>query len=421
MATKTTAQYYENYAAVNTSLFGNAAKTGSYTRPKITSVIVQNDTFSGDSLPRYRSIIEAGANATTSASGFKYRRTGIVPQQYVFGYNHPSKVPSSACRGSGSVQSSVIGFDPPPSGNPADTLNTNKARSKFSGAVERTYTQFQGGVFLGELRETLHMIRKPAQALRKAVGSYLDTIQKNGRSLKRKPRADRSKWISGTYLEYAFGWAPLLSDLDDARSYLSRRRTALSKELIRVSASSHSPRVLLSVGSASGGIGLTQISYQIRDIGTYDCVLSGAVSSTALGQGMINASAMGLSPRHFAPTLWELLPWSFVIDYFSNVGDVIQGWSNQALTLAWGRETRRRTLTREFFNFKFDTSLLIVEEDIRVPGNMRMDATAFSRSPINSPPVPGLYYEIPGFGIKWLNMGALAAARTNIRNLRLWD
>jgi len=37
---------------------------------------------------------------------------------------------------------------------------------------------------------------------------------------------------------------------------------------------------------------------------------------------------MGLTPSHILSTAWELLPWTWFMDYFSNTGDVIGGLTN---------------------------------------------------------------------------------------------
>lgn len=36
-----------------------------------------------------------------------------------------------------------------------------------------------------------------------------------------------------------------------------------------------------------------------------------------------NLDLFGFSAKEFVPTLWELLPWSFLVDYFTNVGDIL--------------------------------------------------------------------------------------------------
>jgi len=40
-----------------------------------------------------------------------------------------------------------------------------------------------------------------------------------------------------------------------------------------------------------------------------------------------NWNLFGFQPSEFLPTAWELLPWSFLADYFSNIGDCLTAWS----------------------------------------------------------------------------------------------
>lgn len=43
-------------------------------------------------------------------------------------------------------------------------------------------------------------------------------------------------------------------------------------------------------------------------------------------QDYVYLSALGLQPL---PTLWELLPWSFVMDWFLNIGTFLEAWTTK--------------------------------------------------------------------------------------------
>jgi hypothetical protein len=111
------------------------------------------------------------------------------------------------------------------------------------------------------------------------------------------------------------------------------------------------------------------------------------------------------------------MPYSFLIDYFTNVGDVLEAWSNQTVQLAWGRQTQRRSTVVEsqgVFGLK-DPLLVQVFEHLVISGKTIARNSTVSRGPLTTIPVPALQYELPGFGRKWINLSALATARRSLR------
>lgn len=48
---------------------------------------------------------------------------------------------------------------------------------------------------------------------------------------------------------------------------------------------------------------------------------------------------LGLDLSSFAPTVWEVIPYSFVADYFTNIGDMIDAASFPRSTLSWVAKT----------------------------------------------------------------------------------
>lgn len=399
-------------------LSGQAAVDGEYSSmdPPNQWVLEGTNSFTGEELPNWKSLISQGLNATTVASGKLYEVQTHRPYEaraygYVSGPVNPP--PASYFRRSRVVGPHTLSFGTPgPHANVTAALND--ARSKFAKEVEKIYTLFNGGLFLGELREVLRMIRSPAKSLREGLQAYLNNLRHKRGRLRKLPYGRRERAVQASWLEYSFGWSPFISDLEDASKYLKRRYYQLQKELVEVG-----PVVASRVWSASQQrellSGIHQIYWKERRRRTATAVLAGAVSSRALGPNLLDSSTLGLSIRSFAPTLWELVPWSFLIDYFTNVGDVILGWSNQSLELAWGRETQIDEVITDLVDF-VDTDypgFTYLERSFE-PGVTQARVKTFARNSITTPPIPGFYYEIPGFGVKWLNMAALFTARRDL-------
>jgi hypothetical protein len=136
---------------------------------------------------------------------------------------------------------------------------------------------------------------------------------------------------------------------------------------------------------------------------------------------------LGFDPSSFLPTVWELIPYSFLIDYFTNIGDVIEGWSQLGINLAWCNRTTKKSLVVKSSSFSnkliskqltglnyeavsFEPSLGVVEKSV------------VSRAQFNGVRNPGLIFRMPSFGSqKWLNIAALVYGRNNDRNWSYGD
>ena len=128
------------------------------------------------------------------------------------------------------------------------------------------------------------------------------------KSLKR-PGAHKFQDIPGLWLEYSFGWSPLVSDC-----YNILNRTFEPPKMKVQKEYSEVINIPISESSAS------RIRYdgncRINVRATASCMVSVDVPAlAALAQYGINNPAA---------VAWELVPWSFVVDWFIPVGDYIE-------------------------------------------------------------------------------------------------
>jgi hypothetical protein len=47
----------------------------------------------------------------------------------------------------------------------------------------------------------------------------------------------------------------------------------------------------------------------------------------------------GFSMQNFIPTVWELLPWSFLVDYFGNINSVLEAYTTDIAGVKWASKT----------------------------------------------------------------------------------
>jgi hypothetical protein len=216
----------------------------------------------------------------------------------------------------------------------------NLARGKFYKAVGATRTQMQGLIFLGELRETLRMLRRPAAGLQDAMQNYLNRMKdaKKGRP---------NSWmqnISNLWLEHSFGWMPLINDIKaagNAWNHLINSRRNGMRQISASSALNYDLTGTLSGFQRPGAVyqyvggpylrttrGIFREQHKVR----YKGAIYTQVEAPMWEDGM---NSFGLTLGQFVPAAWELLPWSFLADYFTNIGDILDASVVDMSNLAW--------------------------------------------------------------------------------------
>jgi hypothetical protein len=218
-----------------------------------------------------------------------------------------------------------------------DGKATQQALVSFNSAANSAVSGFSGGVFLGELKETIKMIRSPLSSLTRSIGNYANRARKEAGKHKTSRRKQQA--IHDTYLEYVFGWAPLLNDVDSAMQALAEYQVAPVSKRIHASST-------VTNDAAEGSVAVyNENFYQPLNIQlnwtsqtTSSAKIIGAVSlksKNTSGAAPALAEKFGFTLSNFAPTVYNLIPLSFVLDYFSNIGTFVEGVSFDQDLLMW--------------------------------------------------------------------------------------
>lgn len=372
-----------------------------------------NSVTFGDNLKGWRTLLRNGENATTSMTG---RLSTVRIQNGLLSFSQSFGIERKALLGG-----TVGTFSVAPPGNP-DSLpeaeTDNQALGKFAAKIVSVRSAVQGGVLIGELGQTLRMIRNPAQGLRRLVTDWHDyarTIRGARRvgSLASHMR-QVARNLGDAWLEYAFGWKPLISDIDSSCQALAETFVGSSLETRRVTASS-STRVSVTDSSSIQGAGIANWKEDQRLVGTVMVIYRGAVRLEARDPKTMDPALFGFSPEQFLPTAWELVPWSFLIDYFTNIGDIVYGWSSLMCDLKWSNKTVRKTYERTY-TASSDKSVASAFQSC-VPAKVIGTNTLVSRAKYTGTTVPGFEFEMPSIGsMRWLNIAALVASRGSDRS-----
>jgi hypothetical protein len=226
-----------------------------------------------------------------------------------------------------------------------------EAKTKAIRQLQKVWTtrrrQFSGIVAAGELGKSVAMVLRPAKTLAqkaKSLSSRLSKIRKRG-----PDSPSTVKVMADTWLETTFGWKPLISDVKDGAIALARtaERDALERQQFRCFGEDEK-LVLATVffTNTTCVAGPYVIGFQchrtIRN--RSQVILYGAWSTKLRDSARLSSNASrlatlsGLNWEDVAPQVWELVPWSFLVDYFINIGDVIESACNVYGQPAWVEE-----------------------------------------------------------------------------------
>lgn len=301
----------------------------------------------------------------------------------------------------------------PSIGSPSTLEADGTALMKFLAEARQAYTALQGGVVLGEIGQTLNMIRHPAKAFRTGIDSYFADLKRHRKMWKN----GKNRFLADTWLEYSFGWTPLLNDI---------RQGSLALERIRKRSFSH--QTIRSIGR-SKTLGPSEDLIQFMEGGhRYDgyrfsfneaiVVYRGAVKVPIGTRAVMTRQNLGFTLDNFVPTVWELIPYSFLVDYFTNIGDVLSAWSAWNIDFAWknrtviSRRVQQNVLNR-FVSLNYNSAWYDVTQLNLSPCQSTVELRNVSRASYPGPLMPTFRFEIPGMdSLKWLNLAALATSRS---------
>lgn len=227
----------------------------------------------------------------------------------------------------------------------------NSALVAIHGKIKKAQTEMSGLVFAGELREVLQLIRNPARAIANKTYSYLGDLQKWRKTNRRASKRAYADKLAESWLTYSFGVKPLVSDVEDGARALSRvihggiRKRRVSHDWIISDERVTSPLTKIYVMGRNHFPAWQQEMVNTQARVRWICGLRAAADGPD-GMSMVNSS-FGLALEDFVPAAWNLLPWSFLADYFTNIGDVLESTFTDTSSVVWSlRQTRLETVRR---------------------------------------------------------------------------
>lgn len=295
---------------------------------------------------------------------------------------------NSSCPGSKRIHYQTSVSSPPSTISLAGQGNlSNRALVK---AINNLKSQdFNIGTFLGEARESINMIELSLASILGSVRKFKRTRPKDWAKVVKTQVGNlkKSDWkfIPESWLSVQYGWIPLMSDVSGACSALSSLADKTVPR-VRVSGSARARWVeeIICGDNVLGGTGVV-VSRAYESFVKFVLYYELADAQAAL------KSRLGLTNP--LEIVWEVLPYSFVVDWFLPIGpylgtlDAPNGW-----------------------NFKSGTKSSLVKSEDKVSKRFRRNDWPileyssrpalyklfdFNRTVLSTPPVPGLYVKSP--------------------------
>lgn len=308
-------------------------------------------TKSGTSVPHWRGKIRAGSDASSSYARDDYsleKSEGFASWQ---GHSLPT---------SGGYVGSYYGVF---QGNLSTVpdfmshLTTSLAKADAAAlkqvydklAQERAHTNSLQT--LGELGETIRMLRHPFRAIADLTQSHINRLVKSKRGLRGTEQQRFNKYyelVRSTYLEYVFGIAPLIAETKSIAETVARWN--LEAEGIKQARKRIVGRgVDVNVTNSQGvqyyaPAGLTVFAYNRHTIKRterrvqYICGLASTKTADAASTDRL-LELLGFDFRNFVPTVWEVIPWSWLADYVANINDIIDAAVADTSNVLWTVKT----------------------------------------------------------------------------------
>lgn len=268
----------------------------------------------------------AGQTTTPKVSGRYIHPTSYVSQ---FVVNKPSWFRTVIPHPSGI---SIVQYSP--AAYQASTMDFQGAMTKcaFSLSSKLKAGDFSGGVALAEHAQTSRLLQKNARkivqgliALKKghlmdipAILGFGATASYRRKAAKLK-RFDDVQQLSRFWLEIQYGWKPLYQDVYNAFEALHKARTRPDYLVMRASGSDSSY-----TESQTNGVTLTGNRASVR----VNCRVH--VSLSDQNQAILAANTAGITNP--ALVAWELVPFSFVADWFIPIGNYLDTVGTLSLT-----------------------------------------------------------------------------------------
>jgi hypothetical protein len=339
------------------------------------------------------------------------------------------------------VQQTFNGFISNPAfANPPSvpTVVQNRALAKILERIRSEYEHTSVMPQIAELRQTLRQFGAPASAVFDLTTRRLNRIALEAKGYKGSTsfkRAKLEKHIASTYLEYSFGLAPLIEDTREIAEAAARWNFEGTGEIPRetndlltaYATGNYTDHQYLGFPTGNTGSPFNLIGWRAQRKDSHELGVKYVVklrNSLQADFGSVERlkQLLGLDPRNLLTSVWEAVPWSWLIDYFLNIQQILEAGVTHTENIDWIIKTERRvttsTLTTPTYP-AYKASGYTFKSDAGHLGQWTTRSTVFTRSLPGSLGIPQLTTSYPTSPKKLANMTAALLAR-RVNSAALW-
>lgn len=291
------------------------------------------------------------------------------------------------------------------SGTFSAELDNLRIRAEVECMLKLNSSDLDAGTALAESRQTLGMLSDATADLSSSVmhasrGNWSAVTRRFG-----KPKRRGGSSVSERWLEYQYGWLPLMGDIYGLHS-------ELQKGLLKRHQTLSATRKVQSSSS-------TSLTWSAADIGGtvyFDATLGVTVNLVARVSDPFLAKLSALGLLNPAAVVWERVPWSFVVDWVVPVGNSIRAFTAPiGLEFFTGSRTYR-TFVKSRGPWAYQATSTAGRMIKSQPAESGAKGIRIERAVYTAFPSPSLYYRNPFTTTRVAN--ALALIDSNLRRTR---
>lgn len=231
-------------------------------------------------------------------------------------------------------------------------------------------------VTAAEAEKTANMMRAPLNGARTLAGKILT------RKLSLIQRGlTASAAAAQAWLEYRFGWKPLLYDIEGIIEAASKQRPSPDDLLVsRAAIPVRWKSGRLSTTTVIPGLSQCDVDYEQ----SFEAVVSGGVIYQVVdgSYAEFRSRSLGLSLRDVPSSLWELVPYSFVVDRFAAVGPWLQATiPNTSVRVRGSWVTTKKTTWERTDNIR---ARILLASNLPAPRDLQNSGGSYSRLTVST-------------------------------------
>jgi hypothetical protein len=252
------------------------------------------------------------------------------------------------------------------------------------------------------------------QGIQDKIQSYLTSLKKVSYGKLKGPSLTSA--ISQAYLEFKFGVEPFTEDISDIVSDMVIRDRKRNPS-VSVHANAHAryqQDQLEYVPNGMTAFGSFQPSQKYTRTFVYSERMTGACRTGINDDGRLGVIQDNrLLPKDWAPTAFSILPYAWMVNYFTNIREIIDAASFRYSDLVWGCQTTLKSCEVDYQNIYLKTpnvfagSGLLTQTIQGGGGSATFTAKSYVRNPLSPASlIPEFTFSIPTKPTPWVNMMA---------------